>query len=237
MPNTYFRFKQFIIHQDKCGMKISTDAVILAALASHDRAKRILDIGTGTGVIALMLAQRFAESSVEGIEIDEAAFVQAQDNVALSPWEERISLVHRSFQEYSAAKKEPFDLIVSNPPYFPDHIKSKDQQRNLALHNDALSFQDLVNGTVSLLAPDGLFWVILPERQMQDLEQLAINKGLFPRERVIVRNHPDAPVLRVVEAFSFSASICSETPLYIRDQDRSYSGEYKELLRAFLLDF
>ena len=237
MPNTYFQFKQFIIHQDRCGMKLSTDAVILGALASDEQAERILDIGTGTGVIALMLAQRFTESTMVGIEIDQAAFIQAKENVAVSPWEDRITLAHQSFQEYAATKSACFDLIVSNPPYFPAHIKSKNQQRNLALHNDSLSFEDLINGVAHVLSPEGLFWVILPERQMQDLEQLAVDKGLFPNKKVIVRNHPDAPVLRVVQAFSFSASICSETTLCIRDQDRGYSGIYKELLRDFLLDF
>src|SRR5690554_2397329 len=169
MPNSYFQFKQFIIHQDNCGMKITTDAVVLGALASHELAGRVLDIGTGTGVIALMLAQRFPESLIQGIEIDQHAFVQAKENVALSPWKDRIKLFPQSFQEFLAVKPEPFDLIVSNPPYFPDHIKSKDHQRNLALHNDALPFQDLVNGVASLLASNGLFWIILPESQMQDL--------------------------------------------------------------------
>src|SRR5690554_6069848 len=237
MPNTYFQFKQFIIHQDRCGMKLSTDAVILGALASDEQAERILDIGTGTGVIALMLAQRFTESTMVGIEIDQAAFIQAKENVAVSPWEDRITLAHQSFQEYAATKSACFDLIVSNPPYFPDHIKSKDQQRNLALHSDSLSFEDLVNGVAHVLSPEGLFWVILPQRQMQDLEQLAADKGLFPQKKVIVRNHSDAAVLRVVQAFSFSASTPSESTLCIRDQDRSYSGAYKELLKDFLLGF
>ena len=237
MPNTYFQFKQFIIHQNNCGMKISTDAVILGALASHEMAERILDIGTGTGVIALMLAQRFPESMVNGVEIDKDAFVQAKENVALSPWKDSITLSHQSFQDYSAAKPGSFDLIVSNPPYFPAHIKSKDHQRNLALHNDALSFQDLVNGVAWLLAPKGQFWVILPERQMRDLEKLAMDKGLFLRKKVVIRNHPEARVLRVVQAFSFLVQAPMETNLCIRDQDRNYSEVYKGLLKDFLLEF
>jgi tRNA1Val (adenine37-N6)-methyltransferase len=237
MPNTYFQFKQFIIHQDNCGMKVSTDAVILGASASHEGAEKILDIGTGTGVIALMLAQRFPESIVNGVEIDKDAFVQAKENVALSPWKDRITIFPQSFQEYSAAKSGSFDLIVSNPPYFPDHIKSKDHQRNVALHNDAMPFQDLIDGVASLLSPDGQFWVILPERQMRDLEQLTTQKGLSPCQKVIVRNHPDAPVLRVVQAFSFLKMVLWETTVCIRDQDRNYSGAYKELLKEFLLDF
>src|SRR5690554_2942043 len=237
MPNTYFQFKQFIIHQDRCEMKLSTDAVILGALASDEQAERILDIGTGTAVVALMLAQRFTESTTAGIEIDQAAFIQAKENAALSPWEARITLANQSFQEYAATTSACFDLIVSNPPYFPAHIKSKDQQRNLALHNDSLSFEDLVNGVTHVLSSEGLFWVILPERQMQDLEQLAADKGLFPHKKVIVRNHSDAPVLRVLQAFSFLKQAPTQATLCIRDQNRNYSLAYKLLLKDFLLDF
>ena len=165
------------------------------------------------------------------------AFVQAKENVALSQWKDRIKLSHQSFQDYSAAKSGSFDLIVSNPPYFPAHIKSQDRQRNLALHNDSLSFQDLVNGVASLLAPNGHFWVILPERQMRDLEQLTIRKRLFPHQKVVIRNHPAAPVLRVVQAFSFLEQTPTETTFCIRDQDRNYSSDYRGLLKDFLLEF
>lgn len=237
MGNSYFRFKQFMVHQDACGMKISTDAVLLGALASPQVSERVLDIGTGTGVVALMLAQRFPDSTIEGMEIDKDAFIQATDNVALSLWKDRITLFHQSFQEYATLKPAGFDLIVSNPPYFPDHIKSQDNQRNLALHNDALPFQDLVNGAASLLAPKGLLWVILPERQMQDLEKLAIHKGLFTHSRLVVRNHPSAPVLRVLQAFSFLEQKPHETTMTIRDQESNYSMGYKRLLKDFLLDF
>jgi len=237
MANTYFQFKQFIIHQDRCGMKLSTDAVILGAWAAHKSPKKILDIGTGTGAIALMLAQRYPKAFTEAVELDGEAFVQANDNVSLSPWKDRIQVIHLSFQQYAASQPGCFDLIVSNPPYFPDHIKSNDQQRNLALHNDSLPFGDLINGVADILAPNGLFWVILPERQMQDLEKLAAARGLFPCHQVIVRNHPDAPALRLVQAFSFSKNDPSETVLCIRDHERRYSAAYKELLRDFLLDF
>lgn len=218
-------------------MKVSTDGVVLGAMASHSKAGRILDIGTGTGLIALMLAQRFPTAAVEGIEIDKDAYLQASDNLALSPWKDRVSVVHQSFQEFAKVERKRFDLIVSNPPYFPAHLKSGDLKRNLALHNDALPFPDLVRGIPRLLSRDGLFWVMLPERQMQELETLAMEEGLFPHNKIIVRNHPSAPVLRVVQAFSFLAQVSTEASLLIRDQDRNYSKDYKELLKDFLLDF
>lgn len=218
-------------------MKVSTDAVMLGALALHNESRKILDIGTGTGVVALMLAQRFENPEIHAVEIDKAAFDQASDNVSSSPWKRRITLHHRSFQNFVRDKKEQFDFIVSNPPYFPAHIKSENHQRNLALHNDELPFVDLLEGVGQLLTPEGKFWVILPERQMQDLEKLATNKGLFPRGRTLIRNHPAAPVLRVVQAFSFLKQVPTEATLCIRDQDRNYSSAYKELLKDFLLDF
>src|SRR5690606_30069199 len=126
---------------------------------------------------------------------------------------------------------------ISNPPYFPYHIKSKDDQRNLALHNDAPPFPDLVSGAATLLSHKLQFLVILPERQMQDIERQTINQELFPKHKVVIGNHPNAPVLRVVQAFSFLADTPTETTLYIRDEDRNYSKAYKKLLKDFLLDF
>jgi tRNA1Val (adenine37-N6)-methyltransferase len=237
MSNTYFQFKQFIIHQERCGMKLSTDAVILGALACRKSPKKILDVGAGTGVVALMLAQRYPEATVEAVELDESAFEQASDNAALSPWKDRILLIHQAFQDYARGNTKSFDLVVSNPPYFPDHIKSQDQQRNLALHNDSLPFDELVKSVADVLSPEGAFWVILPERQMQDLEKLAIAYGLFPFKKVIIKNHPNAPVLRVVAAFNTTSSTTTASTLCIREQDQQYSASYKELLKDFLLDF
>lgn len=218
-------------------MKVSTDAVVLGALSSHDKMDRILDVGTGTGVVALMLAQRFPSSEVHAVEIDGAAFEQASANVASGPWNHRIFLYHLSFQDFANQPGEHFDLIVSNPPYFPAHHKSRDQQRNLALHNDALSFDDLIKGVVRLLSPQGKFWVILPERQMQDLEKIAGEFHLFANESFEWRDRPQACVLRVVVAFSFHASTSKKKTLFIRDNDLNYSADYKKLLADFLLAF
>lgn len=237
MSNSYFRFKQFIIHQDRSGMKVSTDAVLLGALASKEEAKLILDIGTGTGVIALMLAQRYPDAVIEGVEIDEAAFVQATDNSALSPWREKVRLFHQSFQEFAAGQTKSFDLIVSNPPYFPDHIKSENSQRNLALHNDALPFKELIQGVTSLLSREGLFWVILPQRQMQDLEQLASRHGLYPIRKINIFNQPTAPVLRIIQAFSFIPGELAAEDIIVRDKSFNYSMDYQYLLKDFLLAF
>lgn len=218
-------------------MKISTDAVVLGALASPDKRDRILDVGTGTGVIALMLAQRFPDAEIHGVEIDGDAFEQASANVSSSPWKHRVALYHQSFQDFARQPRSYFDLIVSNPPYFKAHIKSMDPKRTLALHNDQLSFGDLVQNVVKLLTPEGKFWVILPERQMQDLEKVAASFHLYTHESIELRNNPQARVLRVVAAFSFQGSLSKRKSLYIRDKDLNYSVDYKELLADFLLAF
>lgn len=237
MSNSYFQFKKFIVHQEGCGMKVSTDAVVLGALASHFKNDRILDVGTGTGVVALMLAQRFLTAEIHAVEIDNAAFEQASANISSSPWKHRIPLYHLSFQDFAKQPSGYFDLIVSNPPYYPDHLKSKDQQRNLALHNDGLSFGDLVQNVVQLLAPGGKFWVILPERQMQDLEKIAGDFHLFSNDSFEMRDRPHAKVLRVIKSFSFQELLFPKKTLYIRDESSNYSDCYRKLLADFLLAF
>jgi tRNA1Val (adenine37-N6)-methyltransferase len=147
MGNSWFQFQQFRIHQDRCAMKISTDAVLLGTLTEAEHPVKILDIGTGTGVIALMLAQRFPSSWVDAVEIDQDAAEQAAENFRESQYAGRLGIFQGRIQDFP--EEEKFDLIVSNPPFFPDHLKSTDSKRNKALHTDELSFSELVEKTSS----------------------------------------------------------------------------------------
>lgn len=206
MANTYFQFKQFTIHQDHCAMKVSTDAVVLGALAKHASPNSILDIGSGTGVITLMLAQRFPEATVQGIELDEAAASQSRRNVQKSPWPGRVEIKCMRFQAFEKESTENYPLIVSNPPYFPKHHKSADLQRNLALHNDELSFGDLIKGVVKRLDKNGgFFWVILPPQQMKELDKIARFFGLHAQEWYELKDRPSTKTLRHIKSFSFNA--------------------------------
>jgi tRNA1Val (adenine37-N6)-methyltransferase len=172
MSNSFFSFRQFSISQDRCAMKVGTDGVLLGAWAPGGQ--RILDVGTGTSLIALMMAQRFPTSHVVGIDIDEESCSQAIENVNNSSFSDRVDVVKSSLQQFFV--EEPFDAIVSNPPYFVNSLKNPDARRTLARHTDSLSFEDLFRGVDRLLSEYGVFSVIIPT---DALEQILINACRF----------------------------------------------------------
>lgn len=216
-------------------MKISTDAVLLGALATAPAPSQILDIGTGTGVIALMLAQRFADAKVQAVELDEDAASQALENIRTSPFSSRMSLTQGRIQDFQWTKK--FDLIVSNPPFFSGHLKSRDTKRNKALHTDELAFEELIGKSSQLLRPEGAFWVILPPRQMRDLEFIALKSGLFLFKKLKVQDTENKPVYREVCGFSFLDSEQISETLVLKNDDLTYTAAYSALLAGFLLGY
>jgi tRNA1Val (adenine37-N6)-methyltransferase len=235
MPNTWFQFQQFRVHQDRCAMKISTDAVLLGGLATSQNPNRILDVGTGTGVIALMLAQRHTDSILTAVELDESAAKQAQGNFSESKFKDRLTLWQGFFQDFKS--DQSFDLIVSNPPYFPDHLKAKDSKRNQALHTDSLSFEELAGKVSRLLSDSGMFWVILPERQMLDFVLIAEGHGLFPRIKFVIRDRPGQKVIREIVSFSFQKSGIEIVEIFIKNEDGSSHETYRNIVKGFLLEF
>ena len=237
MGNSWFQFQQFRVAQDRCAMKISTDAVLLGSLVQSDAPKQILDIGTGTGVIALMLAQRFPEASLTALELDPEAASQARENCEQSPFSERLTVLQGRFQDFP--EEECFDLLVSNPPFFPDHLPASDPKRQQALHTDSLSFAELLHKARQVLAPSGHFWVILPPRQMQEFIQYATGHGLFPNTRMGIRDNAAKPIHREVVSFTFSEPLARVLPeeLLLKNGDGSYSERYQQLISGFLLGF
>jgi tRNA1Val (adenine37-N6)-methyltransferase len=235
MANSWFQFQQFRVNQDRCAMKISTDAVMLGALAEALMPGEILDVGTGTGVIALMLAQRFPEAQIQAVEIDAEAASQALENFRSNTFSERMQLWEGSFQDFEPQQK--YDLIVSNPPYFPDHLKSSDVQRNMALHTDELSFQDLLGKVVELLVEDGQFWVILPPRQMQDFQKEAASHGLFSRAKFTLQDKPRKRIQREICAFSRNQNEFETSAIFIKNEDGTPHESYSDLVSGFLLGF
>lgn len=237
MPNESFAFKQFVIHQDRCAMKVNTDAVLLGAWVTPNGSKSILDIGTGTGVIALMLAQK-SNARILAIDIDKEATEQARLNAEQSKFK-NIEVLNSSFQDLASHSIEQFDLIVTNPPYFTDSLKSQSQTRTLARHNEHLSFEDLLNGVKKMLHPKGKFYLILPTKEAIIFREMAKMKGLFLSKLLRVRTRPDSETeKRHLMLFEFKQTEFSEASLVIESgQTEKYTKEYIELTKDYYLNF
>jgi tRNA1Val (adenine37-N6)-methyltransferase len=235
--DTPFRFKKFSIHHDRTAMKVGTDGVLLGAIAGSGSPKNILEIGVGSGVVSLMLAQRFPLARITGVEIDPEACKQAAENAQKSPWGNRIEFLNKSFQDFCQHQLPKFDLIVSNPPYFSNHLKSPDPKRNLALHNDALPFIELARGVTKLLHPGSEFWAILPPDQMLDLGRILDAAGLNLSYKISVKDNPKKNFIRLIQGFSFFNISVKPLILSIKDENGSYSDDYSDLMKEFLIVF
>jgi Predicted O-methyltransferase len=235
MPNSWFQFQQFRVNQDRCGMKVSTDAVLLGALAKAKSPKRILDIGTGKGVIALMMAQRFSNANITAVELDSDAASQASENFEESDFSARLELVHGRVQDYDSTGK--FDLVVSNPPYFSNHLPTSNLKRQRALHTDSLSFHDLVEAVERNSSADGEFWVILPPKESAVLEEMLFNKGFYCSKSVLIQDNPRLKFHRVVSSFSKHQKERQVEEIALKNEKGSFSEAYKKLISGFLLGY
>ena len=234
MANNYFSFKQFTIYQDRCAFKVGTDGVLLGACADVSGVKNILDIGTGTGLIALMLAQR-SEADIVAIEPDEDSFRQACSNVDLSKWKERIRVFNKTLQDFDP-ETPGFDLIVSNPPFFSDSLKNPDQVKATARHNDALKNEDLLKGVNGLLATGGRFQVIMPYAEGLVLIAEAQEHGLYCNNMLKIKPLPTSEIRRLILTFSKKKQKVSEKFLTIEHGARhEFTEEYKNLTKDFYL--
>ena len=237
--NTYFQFHQFRIEQSQCAMKVSTDACLLGAAVDLRGATRLLDIGTGTGLLALMAAQRHPTAAIEAVEIDEAAAAQAAANAAASPWAGRVRVHGMSLAGYAATRPALFSHIVCNPPFFRQSLRSPDAARSTARHEDAdsLSFEALAAFATELLVPTGLLTVLLPPPEMRAFEEVAAAAGLQPATRLVVRHRPGSRPLRHITGFGRGSQAVAETEMTIRTavNEAEYSAEFRALLAGFYL--
>ena len=253
MANDFFEFKRFRVMQRRSAMKVGTDGVILGAWcalpengedADFDRKYRVLDIGCGTGVISLMAAQRTGGSVyIDAIDIDKGAIADARDNFAANPWVEHLGCCNISLQEFSsAAVSAPFPRvyshIVSNPPFFVNSLNAPDAARNAARHTDTLSYTGLIAGAVLLLAPDGIFSVILPADSASAFRMEAAGKGLYCRRRLDIITKRGMDAKRIAMEFRRAGGEVAESELVImNDGSGGYTGEYKKLTSDFYLAF
>ena len=229
-----FQFKQFTIHQDQCAMKVSTDACILGAWVDVAQAENILDIGAGTGLLSLMMAQR-STACIDAVELDTPAFEQAKSNIAESKWSDRIEVFHGKIQKFSPDKK--YDYIVSNPPFYQNHLKSEKVQKNQAHHTETLSFEELLDSVLRLRTTSGKFAVLLPAYEAKVLEDLAISKGFFPQKKLTVRHREGAKILRVIVEYGTASVVLENTELLIKDAQEQYTGQFSALLKEYYLIF
>jgi tRNA1Val (adenine37-N6)-methyltransferase len=232
-----FQFKQFSLEQDNCAMKIGTDGVLLGAWApiTHQPFS-ILDIGTGTGIIALMLAQRSNAAQIDALEIEENAYEQATDNFENSPWNERLFCFHAGLDEFMEEPEDEYDLIVSNPPFYAEDYKTNDEQRDLARFQDALPFEDLIEAADLLLSENGILAVIIPFKEEKRFLALANEFELYPSKITQVKGTLTAEIKRSLLALSRTKI---DTPLIdeliIEIGRHEYTPEYIALTQEFYL--
>lgn len=236
MSNSYFRFKQFAVRQEKAAMKVGTDGVLLGAWVDATDAQTALDVGTGTGLIALMLAQK-STAYIEAVEIDTPSSRQAEENVKRSPWSNRIKVFNIAFQEFALNTGKKFDLIVSNPPYFIESLKSPEHARTTARHAELLSHDDLLKGVVKLINDKGRFAGIFPYVEGNVFTAKAANYGLYCAKRVTVIGKEHHPPKRLLLEFGHVKTYAVESTLCIRLADISFSDEYRLLTKDFYLAF
>lgn len=222
-----FRFKQFTIEQNECAMKVGTDGVLLGAWANGG--SRVLDVGTGTGVIALMMAQRNPDARVLAIDIDEGAVRQAIANVQASPFAHQISVEQMMVQDMGATHAGCFDVVVSNPPFFINSLQAPDHQRNVARHTETLTYADLMKAAKLLLSDEGELSVIVPFDYRRRMDDEAVFQGLFPSRVCAVKTTPQKPVRRYLLAYRKQPCRCEQTGLVIG------SAQYTVLTRDFYL--
>lgn len=227
MSSPFFKFKQFTIWHDKCAMKVGTDGVLLGAWAPLG--SRILDVGTGSGLIARMLMQRCPEAEVEGIDIDEAAVAQAKEN--------GVRAFQARLQDWKSDIGDCYDLIVSNPPYFQNSLKNPDRGRELARHTDSLGYEELIAHSARLLKEEGQLALILPAEAEEEIRNLAARYSLFPTHITRVYSKETKPARRVILAFSRKNSIVGliEDSLVLEDEKGGRSAAYSKLCEEFYL--
>lgn len=232
-----FEFKQFAVNQSKCAMKVGTDAVLLGAWVEINDAQNILDIGTGTGVIAIMMAQK-SSSQIVALDIDAIACEQSKENISKSPWPDRIEVLNESLQHFTTHYPSKFDLIVSNPPYFVDAYKSAEESRNQARHTDLLPFIDLVTCAIKLLQPNGKICIILPTKESLKFRELAAAHHLYLTKITHVKTTQYKDEKRQLLQFELiNKKLTEETLVIEQDERHCYSSEYRELTKDFYLSF
>jgi tRNA1Val (adenine37-N6)-methyltransferase len=238
MSNQGFSFKQFTVMHNQCAMKVGTDGVLLGAWAGIEGCRRILDVGTGTGLIAIMCAQR-SHAYIDAVEIEENAYQQAMENIASCPWKDRITSIHSSFHNFVRNAPAVYELLVCNPPYFRNSLKSPSLERTIARHNQQLTCESLLFYGKGMLAAGGRIALIIPAGDVEPLIQFGYFHELFPQRQTFVRPHQEKSFSRCMIEFSGDRHVvCHPGDIVIKDKyTDDYTDNFKELTRDFYLTF
>jgi len=231
-----FNFKQFHVNQDRCAMKIGTDGVLLGAWTPLiNNPYNVLDIGAGTGILSLMLAQRSNAEQIDAIEIDEDAYEQCVENFEASPWGDKLFCFHAGLDEFVDEPEDEYDLIISNPPFYTDDYKSDNTSRDLARFEDALPFEELIEAAALLLSDNGIFSVIIPFKEEKRFVSLCKELDLFPLKITRVKGTPTSEIKRSLLAFCRIEQTPLIDELVIEISRHNYTPEYIELTKDFYL--
>jgi len=235
--NAPFYFKNFSVNQDRCAMKIGTDSVLLGAWCPVEKnVFSVLDIGAGTGILSLMLAQRTNAEQIDAIEIDEDTCEQCVENFENSPWADRLFCFHAGLDEFIDEPEELYDLIISNPPFYSENFKTENEQRDLARFQDALPFEELVEAVDLLLSENGLFAVIIPYKEESFFIDLCAQTELFPVKITRVKGTPTTEIKRSLLAFKrYELPVLEADELIIETSRHQYTNVYIDLTKDFYL--
>ena len=232
-----FKFKQFAVNQDRCAMKIGTDAVLLGAWCPIDNnPKSILDVGAGTGILALMLAQRTNADQIDALEIDEEAYEQCVENFENSPWADKLFCYHAALDEFVDDPEDEYDLIISNPPFYSEDFKTTDEQRDLARFQDAMPFEDLIEAADLLLSENGTFAVVIPYKEEERFIDLCAEYELYAVKATRVKGSQKTPIVRSLLAFKrYELSVLTADELVVEINRHEYTDDYINLTQDFYL--
>jgi tRNA1Val (adenine37-N6)-methyltransferase len=237
MANNYFKFKCFTIHQEHAAFRLTTDSVLLGAWAALDGVRNVLDVGTGTGILALMAAQR-CDASVVAIEPDRNSFMQAGLNITGSPWPDRITLLNQTIQEYLHGTPLLFDTIITNPPFFNASLPNTDARKAVARHSLTLTHAGLLEASLRLLTPNGTLQLVLPVDEAKKFAAITQDFGLYCWRRLFVSPTPELPPARILMTFGRQKQDCEESVIVIEKGGRHiYSDDYISLTKDFYLKF
>ncbi len=232
-----FRFKHFLIKQERAAMKVCTDSCLFGSLISSENKKNALDIGCGTGLLSLMLAQKNCDIQITALEIDQNAVLDATENIQESPFSNQITLYHQTVQDFSKNSNDKFDLIVCNPPFYQNNLKSDKIDKNTAHHAETLTFNDLSECIDILLEENGSAWILLPPFEMREFISIIEERKLYVSNRYEVRHDENKAVFRVIVELKRTKVVLEEISVINIYENKQYSPIFVELLRDYYLIF